>query len=126
MSELLPEEDKELALNYIIMNLLVIALDKDIEAIRNSKLKLKDQHVILMEKVRNIAIKDTTKIKKEMFKRGIKVFDREPVNEDFVKYQYIVRGYEAEFRCFKHALKMHTGKKLNNYYSLVITDQDRT
>lgn len=99
MKELLTEEDKEIAFNSIIMNLLVIALDKDIEAIRNSKLKLKGQHVLLMEKVRDMAIRDTALIKKEMFRKGIKVFEQEFVNEDFVKFQYIVRGFESEFRC---------------------------
>ncbi|RHW35999.1 hypothetical protein D1B31_18090 [Neobacillus notoginsengisoli] len=126
MVDLLPEEDKDIAFNYIIMNLLILALDRDIEAIRNSKLKLKEQHVLLMERVRDLAIKDSSKIKKETFRRGIKVFDKEIVNEDFVRYPYTIRGYESEFRCLVYALKTHTLKKLNYYYNLVVPNQDRT
>ncbi|QCJ45507.1 hypothetical protein FAY30_26580 (plasmid) [Bacillus sp. S3] len=117
MKELLPEEAKDIALNYIVLNLLVIAMNKDIEAIRNSSLKLKEHHALFMEKVRDMAIKDTSKTKKEMARKGIKVFDREHINEDFVRYKYVVRGYESEFRFFIHGLKMQTGKKLDFYYN---------
>lgn len=115
MKEVLPLEDKELAFSYIIMNLLVASLDRDIEAIRNSTLKLKNQHVFFLEELRNQVIRDHAALKKELFRKGIKVFDMTPVNEDFVSYKYVIRGYESEFRCFKAALKNQTGKKFNSY-----------
>jgi len=115
MKEVLPLEDKELAFNFIIMNLLVASLDRDIEAIKNSKLKLKTQHVLFLEIIRNQVIKDHANLKKDLFRKGIKVFDMVPVNEDFVSYPYTIRGYESEFRCFKAALKIQTEKKFNTY-----------
>lgn len=115
MKEVLPLEDKELAFSYIIMNLLVASLDRDIEAIKSSKLKLKNQHVLFLENVRNQVVKDHVNLKKDLFRKGIKVFDMILVNEDFVSYKYIIRGYESEFRCFKAALKIQTEKKFNSY-----------
>lgn len=116
MKELLPEEDKNLAYESIILKLLITSLDYDIEAIKNSKLKLKKPHVDFLESIRNHIIKDLSAVKKTMYKRGIKVFDHEVVNDDFWSYKYIVRGYESEFRCFTHGLKMSTEKALAKYY----------
>lgn len=120
LSEILPTEDKDLAFSYIIMKLLVAALDKDISSIKNSKLKLKNQHVQLLDKVRNMVLKDIANVRREMSEKGVKVFDKMiPVNEDFVAWKYVIRGYDSEFRCFKSALKMHTEKKLEQYYDLI-------
>lgn len=44
--EFLPEKDKDIALEHIIFNLLILALERDIQAIKNSQLKLKEQHVM--------------------------------------------------------------------------------
>lgn len=118
MREFLSEEDKNTAFSFIILNLLVSVLEKDIAAIKNSKLKLKEQHAVLMERTLDRVVVDTAEIKRIMHKRGIKVFDMQNVNADFVSYKYVVRGYEAEFRCFKAALKIHTEKKLGKYYDL--------
>lgn len=117
MKELLPIEDKDKAFEYIIMGLLISSLDRDIEAVRNSNLKLKGSHIQIMENARNRAIKDAADLKKELFKKGIKVLEMIPVNEDFVSYRYMIRGYESEFRCFRAALKVQTEKKMNYYYS---------
>lgn len=122
MKEFLPEEDKDVAFDYIILQLLVSALTKDINAIKTSKLKLKDTHVTFMESILDLVIKDLSKIKKVMYKKGIKVFDPVSINEDFWSYKYVIRGYECEFRCFKSGLKMSTEKKLSRYYSLVSHD----
>lgn len=118
MNEILSEEEKNLAFGFIIINLLVSALNQDISAINNSKLKLKSQHVLMLESVRDTVLKDAANLKKEMNRKKIKVLNLTPenVNEDFVSYDYSVRGYTSQFRCFRSALKVHTEKKLHEYY----------
>ena len=123
MSDFLPDEDKDIALDYIILNLLHKALDKDIDAIKKSKLKLKEQHSLMMESVQRLVEKDAKEVKRQMSKKGIKVFDMTPINEDFVRYEYIIRGYQSEFRFLKVALKMHTDKKLAHYYGTIQRNQ---
>lgn len=124
--EMLPEEDKELAFQSIILNLLITALDRDIESINNSKLKLKKQHVLFMEKIRQRIQKDLSKVRKEMGQKGIKVFSMENQNEDIVSYRYLIRGYESRFNCFKPALKMHTEKLLATYYEIETDDKRKS
>lgn len=116
MKEILSEDDKNTAFHFIILNLLIKALDKDISLIANSNLKMKKQHALMISSVRDKVIKDAANHKKEMYRNQIKVQDLVPVNEDFVSYKYTVRGYESEFRCFKAALKAHTEKLLHTYY----------
>jgi hypothetical protein len=116
MKEFLSEEDKNTAFSFIIHNLLITALDRDIYHIEKSQLKMKSQHVLMISSVRDRIIKDTANLKKEMYRNKIKVFDMVNVNEDFISYKYTVRGYESEFRFFKAALKVHTEKLLHSYY----------
>lgn len=118
MKEFITEEDKDIAMDYIIYQLLISALDRDIQAIKNSTLKLKNTHVLFMENIRDKVVKDLAKLKKMMFHKGIKVLEPKRINEDFWSYKYMVRGYESEFRCFVAALKMKTEKMLAHYYSL--------
>ncbi|WP_243291767.1 hypothetical protein [Bacillus sp. FJAT-47783] len=47
--------------------------------------------------------------------KGIKVFEREVINEDIWRYTYVVRGYEGEFRFWTAALRRHMQKRFTNY-----------
>jgi hypothetical protein len=112
------DEDKEIAFESIILNILITALEKDIAAIEHSKLKMKDVHVAVLKKVHEQVSKDIIQNKQTMRQKGIKVLDKKVINEDFWQYPYLVRGFENEFRCFTHALKMHTSKRLATYFGL--------
>lgn len=72
MKVFLPEEDKDIAFDYIVLQLLVSALTIDIESIKNLKLKLKNTHVTFMETILDMAIKDLSKIKKIMYKKELR------------------------------------------------------
>jgi hypothetical protein len=111
LKEFLPEEDKNIAFDYIILQLLASALTIDIRSIKNSKLKLKKYTCNFYGNHFRLGNKVLSKIKKVIHKKGIKVFDPTIINEDFWSYKYVVRGYGAEFRYFKSALKMNTEKK---------------
>jgi hypothetical protein len=116
--EILPAEDKDIAVEFIILELLIKSLEFDIKVMKQSKMKLKDQHVHFLEYVLSQALKDAAANKKLMTKKGIRVFSREPINEDFVRYPFIIRGYESDFRFFISALKVHTANKLESYYKV--------
>ncbi|PLR70593.1 hypothetical protein [Bacillus sp. UMB0728] len=115
MAEILPSEDKDLALESIVNDLLIRSLDKDIGSIKQSKLKLKGSYIKLLEDLHDIAIKEASQIKKMMMKKGIKILSQTVINSDFVSYQYIVRGYTSEFRFLKPALKKHVENRLELY-----------
>ncbi len=115
MSDVLPSEDKDLALESIAVDLLIRSLDRDIGSIKTSKLKLKSSYIKLLEKIHADAVRDAAEIKKMMRKREIRILGQNVLNTEFVQYEYIVRGYTSEFRFFKPALKKHVENKLEQY-----------
>jgi ribonuclease BN (tRNA processing enzyme) len=116
MKPLLTEEDKEIAFEFIILNLLLQALERDIAAIESSKLKLRKIHTLHLNKVHKDFSNILIEHKKTMRKLGIKVMERVILSEEFWGYQYFVRGYQAEYRVFTYALKIHVEKRLESYY----------
>ncbi len=50
-----------------------------------------------------------------MKKKGVKILSQTVLNSEFVRYEFIVRGYTSEFRFFKPALKNHVESKLEQY-----------
>lgn len=112
------EEDKDIAFDSIVLNILIIALEKDIASIEHSKLKLKTVHLTFLKKVHEQVSKDIIQNNRTMRQKGIKVFDKKVINEDFWQYPLLVRGYTSEFRCFTYGLKMQVERKLSMYYKM--------
>jgi hypothetical protein len=115
LSNLLTEEDKEIAFEYIILNLIVQALERDLSAIENSKLKLKKFHEQFLNHVLNDIRNNFIEHKKLMRNKGVKVLEKQIISEEFWSYKYLVRGFNSEFRCLTYALKMHVEKRLEKY-----------
>ncbi len=108
-------EDKDIAADYIILHLLKKTLEKDIEAIEASTIRLQKPLIGLYRTIihqLNLDIKETHR---SMQTKGIKVFEREVINEDIWRYTYVVRGYEGEFRFWTAALRRHMQKRFTNY-----------
>lgn len=112
------EEDKDIAFESIILDILITALEKDITAIEKSNLKLKNGHLSILKKVHKLVSDDLIQIKKTLRQKGIKLLDKRKVNADFWQYPYLVRGYEGEFRFFSYALRNYTEKKLISYLNI--------
>lgn len=107
-----------MATDYIILHLLKKTLEKDIESIRASTIRLQKPFIELYERIIvkvNQELKETRQL---MLKKGIKVYEREVINEDIWKYLYVVRGYQGEFRFWTAALRLHMQKRLMNYLGL--------
>lgn len=115
---MITEEEKDIAFDFIILNLLLAAIEVDIKIMVHTKLKLKNIHLSHLDRIHHKASQDLATLKRVMNKKGIKVLNKEVANQDFWRYQYLVRGYESEFRCFRSALKMHTEKKFSHYVGL--------
>jgi SRSO17 transposase len=115
LTNLLTEEDKEIAFEYIILSLVVQALERDLSAIEKSKLKLKTFHEQFLNHVINDIRNNLIEHKKLMRNKGIKVLEKQIISEEFWSYKYLVRGFNSEFRCLTYALKMHVEKRLEKY-----------
>ncbi|WP_243292127.1 hypothetical protein [Bacillus sp. FJAT-47783] len=110
----LTTEDKDTAADYIILKLLKTTLEKDIDSVKQSSIRLQKPLIEQYERIINQINQDIRTTRKSMQKSGIKVYDREIINEDIWRYKFVVRGYQDEFRFWK-ALRLHMQKRLKQY-----------
>lgn len=94
------------------------ALTKDLEVINKSQIRLQKPLIDLYEKVLSEVGQDIQNTRNTMFKKVIKVYKREIINEDIWRYKYKIRSYEGEFRFWTAALKLHMTNRLNKYFRI--------
>ena len=121
MSNILPSEDIEIADQYIILNLLIDTLERELKSIEASTIRLKKPYIELTENILKQGRKDNIALKKLMRQKGIRVFEKVIHNEgEFWNYKYLIRGYEGNLNYLIYALKMKTEKKLTNYFNSIL------
>ncbi|MFE7064233.1 hypothetical protein ACFVAD_19060 [Sutcliffiella sp. NPDC057660] len=118
MSHILTEEDKDISAKFIVLGLLVDTLEREKQSIAASTIRMQNPFLELVEVILKKVRMELIETKRIMGKKGIKVFNREVVNEDFWVYKYLVRGYNSEFRFLKYALKMMMENKMRDYLAL--------
>ncbi|WP_117017514.1 hypothetical protein [Aeribacillus pallidus] len=99
------EQDKELAISFIVRQILISWLEKDYELFSFERFKIPETYHHLIEKVLLNISKDMREIKKELKERGIKIYKPKRVNESFIEYLVVVRGYEWNPRFWDAALR---------------------
>lgn len=112
----IPKEQEDMVHDYIIRIYLIDILENDLKVIEKANFKLNEPYINLVESIlRKIRIELRDK-KVEMKKLKIKVADPTRDNEDFVQYDYFVRGYHAFMRYWEPAINMHATKLLEKYF----------
>lgn len=113
---MIEETDKNLVLKGILFDLFIQMIERDIKAIAVSKVKFKEPYIEKLESILDSAAKEKKEMNKEMRKKGIKIFDGyTPVNEEFLEYRYIVRGYESYMRLWTAMVRNRTRDLLKHY-----------
>ncbi|MCM3619693.1 hypothetical protein M3936_19160 [Sutcliffiella horikoshii] len=121
MSNILPTEDINIADQYIILNLLIDTLERELKSIEASTIRLQKPYLELTENILRQGRKELIATKQLMRKKGIRVFDKTIRNEDFWDYKYLIRGYEGNFNYLKYALKMKMEKRLMEFFNLAMS-----
>jgi hypothetical protein len=111
--QMIEEEDKDLVYNIIYCDLLIEVLERDLLAIDSSKLKFKEPYKKKIEDVLKNVLNDRKTKKALARKKGIKIFEMNVIDEDFLEWPYLVRGYEAIQRIWTAAIR----KRLNELLS---------
>ncbi|NLP52160.1 hypothetical protein [Bacillus sp. RO1] len=119
MGNILPSEDIEIADQYVILNLLIDTLERELKSIEASTIRLQKPYLELTDNVLKTGRRDLIELKRVMRQKGIKVFDKVIHSEgDFWNYKYLIRGYEGNLNYLKYALKMKMQKRLMEYFQL--------
>ncbi|MBU7595929.1 hypothetical protein [Metabacillus halosaccharovorans] len=110
------KEDKDLAAEFIYLTLLLEHMESDMELFNKIPVKLNDPYVTFMDSIIKVVLKDLVLVKRKMKEKQIKVLDPVNVNEDFMQYEYYVRGYNTVFRFFKPVLKNRVSDRAEKYF----------
>jgi hypothetical protein len=102
---MIQEEDKKLVYDLIYLDLLIEVLERDLKAIDLSSIKFKSPYKKKIESLIKEALNERKDKRQVMRKQGIKIFERKVIDEEFIEWEYVVRGYEAVQRIWTAAIR---------------------
>lgn len=114
---LIPDKDREIIEKAIYLPMLVIVLNKDLQIIDISPIKLKRPYKEWIEETIIIVQKELSEVKRYMKQNHIKV-EKVKTEESFTEYLFIYKGYEETHRYFNPRLKNRTEELLKYYLYL--------
>lgn len=96
-AQLPSDQELQLIKNYIILPLVMNVFERDKNRIKDQQLfKTYKPYVDKLEMVMDEISKDLARVRTELRKKGIKVYDGEKVEKE-LKYEYLCRGYMGTF-----------------------------
>jgi hypothetical protein len=113
----LTDHEEKLVLDYIYKTYLVEVLEHDLQGVSTLNFKIVEAYEGLIEATLRRLRKDLSEIKGEFKGLNAKVVGPEFANEDFIRYQYFVRGYQGEHRFFKYHFRNIASELLEEYFT---------
>lgn len=111
-------EESRLVYDYIYNLLVEEVLIRDQAAIKASTIKFKEPYLRKNEEYLTTLFNERKRMLILMKKLGIKVFDREIIDEEFFQYKYMVRGYECVQKIWSAAARKVTLEKMNELFQI--------
>lgn len=109
------EQEVQLIKNYIVLPYVLNVFERDKNKIANERIfKTNTPYVAMFDNVIGKIMKDLSNVRKELQKRGIKVFDGERTTNEVVN-EYLCRGYMNNFTLLWGTLRSEV-EILMNYY----------
>lgn len=107
--------------DYVLYSVVMDVLERDIAALKETKLKMSEVYIRALRKAQNIATKQHSLVRQELKKRGIKVYDVQRVKEQF-ESSYLVRGYHASMNMLWGTVKVEVSERIYKYMDIDPTD----
>ncbi|WP_227936402.1 hypothetical protein [Alkalihalobacillus deserti] len=114
---MLNKADEELITNFIYLPLVRKVFERDMEKLKTAELKFTTPYLSLVERtIMKVGI-DLGKVKKQLSKKGIYVYDQGQ-SEGLCLYLIVIRGYRREKSLFPHLMKQTVETYINEYLNL--------
>lgn len=116
------EEEWQLIRKYILIPVVLDSLEHDIrEMKKNNKYKMADVYLRKMRQAQNKATREKAEVKRELSKRGIKVFE-EKRTVKMLESKFLVRGYRHELNMLWNVVRAEVKIIITNYMDVSLTD----
>lgn len=118
---LLTEEELGMVNDYILFPILLDALERDIQSLQVTKLKLGKVVAYSFNRIQDQILSDLHMLQQKLKTHGIKIYElrRTPSH---VEAAYICRGYQHRFSMLWGVVKAELEKILSNYLNFDITE----
>jgi hypothetical protein len=108
--------DKDIAYEFIFVNLLIEVLERDSLVIEGSKLKFKEPYLNKILTFIQSQFEIRKMLRKLMNKKGIRVQERVVLDKEFIEYPFVVRGYDDVQRLWTAAIRKVLNERLNDLF----------
>lgn len=116
------EEEWQLIRKYILIPIVLDSLERDIKEMKkNDKYKMADVYLRKMRQSQNMATKEKANVKRELTKRGIKVFE-EKRTVKMLESKFLCRGYRHELNMLWNIVKAEVKIIIAGYMDVSLTD----
>jgi len=111
------EEEHELIKMHMIMPFLLDIFQDNINKTKDSQLRFGELFVLHMESLMNKVSQEHAVIRKELLKKGIKVFEQERSNGE-LRAEYVCRGYKGRKVILMARVKAELQRKIADYLNV--------
>ncbi|MEF3302317.1 hypothetical protein [Paenibacillus sp. GYB003] len=116
------EQEVRLITNYIVLPYVLNVFERDKNKIEKEQVfKTFTPYVAMLDLVIGKIMKDLSDVRKELRKRGIKVYDGERTSSD-VTYEYLCRGYMNKMTLLWGTLRADVEIMMNHYLGVYETE----
>ncbi|MBM6998448.1 hypothetical protein D3C76_64320 [compost metagenome] len=116
------QEEAEIIKQYVLLPLLLDALERDRRILASASLKLPQVYKGLIGLLQNAATADLTQVRQSMREHGLKVFEERRTNLG-IEARYLCRGYTYEFSMLWGLVKAELISRLYTYLGMDVTKE---
>jgi len=116
------QEEAEIVKQYVLLPLLLDALERDRRILASASLKLPQVYKGLIGLLQNAATADLTQVRQSMREHGLKVFEERRTNLG-IEARYLCRGYTYEFSMLWGLVKAELISRLYSYLGMDVTKE---
>ncbi|MGP0585833.1 hypothetical protein [Paenibacillus timonensis] len=116
------QEEAEIIKQYVLLPLLLDALERDRRILASASLKLPQVYKGLIGLLQNAATADLTQVRQSMREHGLKVFEERRTNLG-IEARYLCRGYTYEFSMLWGLVKAELISRLYTYLGMNVTKE---
>ena len=110
----IPNDIRDMIEQSIYLPMAVSIFNRDLAVIEQSPFKLHRPYLTIVEESLKLAQKDLSEIKRELYKRNIKVHQVER-DEAFTLYSFIYNGYEEKHNYFNPRIRNKVSEIMEDY-----------
>lgn len=114
------EEEIRLVKSFIIIPTILTKLERDSKVIKES-VKAPEVYADMMTFALQQATKDLSRVRRDMFKRGVKVYDTFR-DEDGVTAKYLCRGYHRDMTLLWELIRAEAYVMMRGYFGITGVD----